>query len=145
MRIDDGRCDAALWVPSPNFDEGPEGVAIELLVIHNISLAPGEFGGERDGRTGAEQGQQDGGDCRHAGGEEQRAAAVECAERGLGGLGRGVGRARVGVACSVTALVRPSETPWGADGSMRHDARAIAATAHAMPGARIGHLRHAGL
>ena len=45
MRIEGGRCDAALWVPSPNFDERPEGAAVELLVIHNISLPPGEFGG----------------------------------------------------------------------------------------------------
>jgi AmpD protein len=32
-------------VPSPNCDERPAGIAIELLVIHNISLPPGEFGG----------------------------------------------------------------------------------------------------
>jgi AmpD protein len=32
-------------VPSPNCDARPEGSAIELLVIHNISLPPGEFGG----------------------------------------------------------------------------------------------------
>lgn len=31
--------------PSPNFDERPEGETISLLVIHNISLPPGEFGG----------------------------------------------------------------------------------------------------
>jgi len=35
----------AVWVPSPNFDERPEGAKVELLVIHNISLPPGEFGG----------------------------------------------------------------------------------------------------
>ena len=40
-----GRCDAAIWTPSPNFDERPEGMPVELLVIHNISLPPGEFGG----------------------------------------------------------------------------------------------------
>ncbi len=33
-------------VPSPNHDERPEGVAPSLLVIHNISLPPGEFGGD---------------------------------------------------------------------------------------------------
>jgi AmpD protein len=33
------------FVASPNFDERPEGVAIELLVVHSISLPPGEFGG----------------------------------------------------------------------------------------------------
>ena len=32
-------------IPSPNCDERPVGCAIELLVIHNISLPPGEFGG----------------------------------------------------------------------------------------------------
>ena len=32
-------------VPSPNHDERPEGVVPSLLVIHNISLPPGEFGG----------------------------------------------------------------------------------------------------
>ncbi len=30
--------------PSPNHDERPEGVMPSLLVIHNISLPPGEFG-----------------------------------------------------------------------------------------------------
>ncbi len=30
---------------SPNQDERPEWTAIDLLVIHNISLPPGEFGG----------------------------------------------------------------------------------------------------
>lgn len=39
------------WLPqarrvdSPNFGERPAGAAIDLLVIHNISLPPGEFGG----------------------------------------------------------------------------------------------------
>ncbi|MEO8133235.1 MAG: 1,6-anhydro-N-acetylmuramyl-L-alanine amidase AmpD [Betaproteobacteria bacterium] len=32
-------------IPSTNRDARPEGAAIELLVIHNISLPPGEFGG----------------------------------------------------------------------------------------------------
>jgi AmpD protein len=31
--------------PSPNCDERPEDTSIDLLVIHNISLPPGEFGG----------------------------------------------------------------------------------------------------
>jgi AmpD protein len=44
--------DEAGWVrtaiprPSPNFDTRPEGVAPDLLVIHNISLPPEQFGGE---------------------------------------------------------------------------------------------------
>jgi AmpD protein len=33
------------YIPSPNCDDRPAGV-IELLVIHNISLPPGEFGGD---------------------------------------------------------------------------------------------------
>ena len=33
------------YIPSPNCDARPEGCAIELLVIHNISLPPHEFGG----------------------------------------------------------------------------------------------------
>jgi AmpD protein len=36
---------AAKQVPSPNCDARPEGVAITLLVVHNISLPPGRFGG----------------------------------------------------------------------------------------------------
>ena len=36
---------AAAQVPSPNCDARPEGVAITLLVVHNISLPPGKFGG----------------------------------------------------------------------------------------------------
>jgi N-acetyl-anhydromuramoyl-L-alanine amidase len=33
------------YLASPNFDERPADVAIDLIVIHNISLPPGEFGG----------------------------------------------------------------------------------------------------
>lgn len=32
-------------VPSPNFDQRPDGVAIDLVVIHSISLPPGIYGG----------------------------------------------------------------------------------------------------
>jgi AmpD protein len=32
------------YLPSPNYNERPKGVAIDLIVIHNISLPPGEFG-----------------------------------------------------------------------------------------------------
>src|SRR5690242_7605732 len=35
----------ARWVASPHYDERPEGERVSLLVIHNISLPPGEFGG----------------------------------------------------------------------------------------------------
>ncbi len=40
-----GWCSAALRYPSPNFDARPDGCAIALLVIHNISLPAGQFGG----------------------------------------------------------------------------------------------------
>ena len=33
-------------VPSPNRDERPDGCAPSLIVIHNISLPPGSFGGD---------------------------------------------------------------------------------------------------
>jgi len=35
----------AVYLPSPNCDARKEDVSIDLLVIHNISLPPGEFGG----------------------------------------------------------------------------------------------------
>ena len=37
--------DQAEFIESPNFSERPEGMVPTLLVIHNISLPPGEFGG----------------------------------------------------------------------------------------------------
>lgn len=41
----DGWLDAARRVPSPNFDARPGRTAVELVVIHNISLPPGVYGG----------------------------------------------------------------------------------------------------
>ena len=35
----------ARWRPSPHCDERPEEAGISLLVVHNISLPPGQFGG----------------------------------------------------------------------------------------------------
>ena len=35
----------AEYIPSPNMDDRPEGTEINLLVIHSISLPPGEYGG----------------------------------------------------------------------------------------------------
>lgn len=35
----------ARQVPSPNCDDRPAGVIAELIVVHGISLPPGEFGG----------------------------------------------------------------------------------------------------
>jgi N-acetyl-anhydromuramoyl-L-alanine amidase len=44
--VDIGILDEALQIPSPNWDLRPPGEALTLLVIHNISLPPGEFGGD---------------------------------------------------------------------------------------------------
>jgi AmpD protein len=41
----DGWCRDVARVISPNFDARPAGVETDLLVIHNISLPPGQFGG----------------------------------------------------------------------------------------------------
>ena len=40
-----GWCVQAEQLPSPNFDTRPTGTAVDLLVIHNISLPPSQFGG----------------------------------------------------------------------------------------------------
>lgn len=40
-----GRVAGIRYLPSPNSDERPAGIKIDLLVIHNISLPPGAFGG----------------------------------------------------------------------------------------------------
>jgi len=40
----DGWADGIRHMRSPNFDERPPGVAVELLVVHGISLPPGRFG-----------------------------------------------------------------------------------------------------
>ena len=46
LRVDSrGLVKAARFVASPNCDERPAGCAVDLLVIHHISLPPGEFGG----------------------------------------------------------------------------------------------------
>jgi AmpD protein len=46
MQIDtnNGLLIGAEYIASPNFDERPPGMAIDLLVIHNISLPKGVFG-----------------------------------------------------------------------------------------------------
>ncbi len=38
------------YIPSPNMDDRPEGTDINLLVIHSISLPPGEYGGDSIGQ-----------------------------------------------------------------------------------------------
>lgn len=46
MRVnDDGLVEGVRHIPSPNCDERPAGAVVDLLVIHAISLPPGEFGG----------------------------------------------------------------------------------------------------
>ena len=46
LKVDDGGLVAgARYIASPNCDERAKGAAVELLVMHNISLPPGEFGG----------------------------------------------------------------------------------------------------
>jgi len=46
MKIDaaTGLLQEAEYIPSPNCDERPEGETLDLIVLHNISLPPGEFG-----------------------------------------------------------------------------------------------------
>jgi AmpD protein len=41
-----GLLEGAVQIASPNCDERPEGATITLLVVHNISLPPGEFGSD---------------------------------------------------------------------------------------------------
>lgn len=40
-----GLLEGARFVPSPNCDDRPRDTPVDLLVIHSISLPPGEFGG----------------------------------------------------------------------------------------------------
>jgi len=43
---DTGRVSSARWCASPNFNERPPGFTPTLLVVHNISLPPGQFSGD---------------------------------------------------------------------------------------------------
>ena len=43
---DDGYANLAQQIPSPNHDARPPGTPVTLVVIHGISLPPGEFGGD---------------------------------------------------------------------------------------------------
>jgi N-acetyl-anhydromuramoyl-L-alanine amidase len=43
--LDTGLLREAAQVPSPNFDARPPGMEADLIVVHGISLPPGEFGG----------------------------------------------------------------------------------------------------
>ena len=42
---EEGVIEGIRYVPSPNHDERPAGGVIDLVVIHYVSLPPGEFGG----------------------------------------------------------------------------------------------------
>jgi AmpD protein len=42
----DGLLEGVRYVASPNCDERPAGVEVSLLVLHSISLPPGEYGGD---------------------------------------------------------------------------------------------------
>lgn len=41
----DGWCPQAKQMLSPNHNDRPEGQSVDLLIIHNITLPPGQFGG----------------------------------------------------------------------------------------------------
>ncbi len=43
--VESGLLSTARQVPSPNCDERPAGILVDLIVVHGISLPPGEFGG----------------------------------------------------------------------------------------------------
>lgn len=45
MQLNEGWLANARRIPSPHFDCRPDGETPSLLVVHNISLPPGEFGG----------------------------------------------------------------------------------------------------
>lgn len=43
---EDGWLETACRIESPNHDARPDGALVDLVVVHAISLPPGEFGGE---------------------------------------------------------------------------------------------------
>ena len=46
MNIKNGWVEGARWVKSPNCDKRPDEHDITLIVLHCISLPPGQFGGD---------------------------------------------------------------------------------------------------
>ncbi len=46
INVGTGLLDVARQCPSPNHDDRPEACAPDLIVLHNISLPPDEFGGK---------------------------------------------------------------------------------------------------
>lgn len=45
FQVIDGQLDGARFIASPNYNQRPEQADIQLVVIHNISLPPSQFGG----------------------------------------------------------------------------------------------------
>jgi len=45
FQVENGQLIGARQIPSPNFNQRPEQTEIQLIVIHNISLPPSQFGG----------------------------------------------------------------------------------------------------
>ncbi len=45
LDLDSGWLEGVRRLPSPNWDARPEGSEVDLLVVHGISLPPGQFGG----------------------------------------------------------------------------------------------------
>lgn len=45
MVLENGVLIGESFIPSPNFDDRPSDMPVELLVIHNISLPPQQYGG----------------------------------------------------------------------------------------------------
>ena len=45
FQVMDGVLQGAQQLPSPNFNQRPEQTEIQLVVVHNISLPPSQFGG----------------------------------------------------------------------------------------------------
>ena len=45
FQVIDGQLIGARQVPSPNYNQRPEHAEIQLVVVHNISLPPSQFGG----------------------------------------------------------------------------------------------------
>jgi len=46
FKLNNGWLDGAVHIPSPNFDQRPEGMTVNLMVIHAISLPAGCYGGD---------------------------------------------------------------------------------------------------
>ena len=44
LTVSDGQLSLACWLPSPNCNTRPDGIDIDTIVIHNISLPPDDFG-----------------------------------------------------------------------------------------------------